>query len=247
MTSRDATRFLPLAHQDEAGFERDWRDWAVQIAIGAVQWPWLLRSLRGGTQEEKRALLARLDLPADALPHLGSWKADTALLHKIADRILDARPQLVVEFGAGASTLVAARALQMNGSGRLISFDQHAGFVEATGQWLAEHGLEADMRAVALVPAPAPWRGLWYDHGALPDGIDLMIIDGPCWTIHPFGRGSAECLFDAIAPGGMVMLDDGARPGERIVRRIWERNWPEFDFGLVRDGTKGTVIGVRRT
>ena len=38
--------------------------------------------------------------------------------------------------------------------------------------------------------------------GALPDAIDLLIIDGPPWAIHPFMRGAAECLFDGIAPAG---------------------------------------------
>jgi predicted O-methyltransferase YrrM len=246
MTSRESTQFLPLAHADEARFERDWKDWAALLGIGAVQWPWLLRSLSGGTKAEKRRLLEKLALPHDALPNLGSWKADTSLLHKIADYILQAKPQLVVEFGAGASTLIAARALQMNGAGRLISFDQHAGFIDATREWLGEHRLTADLRSVPLTEAPGRWRGLWYDHGALPDGIDLMLVDGPCWTIHPFGRGSAASLFDKLAVGGVVMLDDGARPGERVVRRRWQRDWPNIDFRLMHDGTKGTVIGIRR-
>jgi len=247
MTSRESTQLLPRAHADEAHFDREWRDWAALVGIGVVQWPWLLRSLRGGTKAEKRRLLDRLGLPHDALPNLGSWKADTSLLHKIADRILEAKPQLVVEFGAGASTLIAARALQMNGSGRLISFDQHEDFVISTRQWLSEHGLTSDLRAVSLVASPDSWRGLWYDHGSLPDNIDLMLIDGPCWTIHPFGRGAAASLFGKIAIGGMVMLDDGARPGERVVRRRWAKMYPNFDFELVSDGTKGTVIGIRRS
>lgn len=248
MTSRETTKFLPRAHDDEADahFDRRWRDWAALFGIGAIQWPWLLRSLRGGSQAEKRALLAKLDLPSDALPNLGSWKADTSLLHKIADRILIAKPQVVVEFGTGASTLIAARALQMNGSGTLISFDQHKDFVEATSNWLGDHGLAADLRCVPLVESPGGWPGLWYDHGALPDQIDLILIDGPPWTIHPLTRGAAESVFDRLAPGGMIMLDDGARPGERIVRRRWERMHPDFDFALVREGTKGTVIGTRR-
>ncbi|MEQ9661791.1 MAG: class I SAM-dependent methyltransferase [Parasphingopyxis sp.] len=246
MTSRESTRFLPLAHDDEDQFDRSLGDWAVQLGIGAIQWPWLLRSLRGGSKAEKARLLARLDLPYDALPNLGSWKADTSLLHRIVDRILEAKPKLVVEFGAGASSLIAARALQINGTGTLISFDQHAGFVEATRQWLGDHGLSADMRCVPLKPAPDPWDGLWYDFGSLPDGIDLLLIDGPCWTIHPFTRGGAATVFDRIAPGGMVMLDDGARPGERLVRRKWQKHFPDFDFRLVSEGTKGTVVGTRR-
>ncbi len=247
MTSQQKTKFLPRAHDDEANahFERKLGDWAALLGIGAIQWPWLLRSLRGGSRTEKRALLDKLGLPPDALPNLGSWKADTSLLHRIADRILGTKPKLVVEFGAGASTLIAARALQIAGGGRLISFDQHRDFVEDTGRWLADYGLSVDLRTVPLKPSPAKWRGLWYDHGPLPKNIDLMLIDGPPWTIHPLTRGAAESLFDLIAPGGMVMLDDGARPGERIVRRRWEKLHPDFDFELVREGTKGTVIGTR--
>lgn len=245
MTTREATQLLPRADEDGLEFERRVRDWASLFAFGAVQWPWLLRSLRGGSKDEKRALLARLDLPADALPNLGSWKADTRLLHRIVNHIFAARPRLVVEFGTGASTLIAARALQINGSGRLISFDQHADFVAATREWLAEHGLTADIRAAPLTEPAAGWRGLWYDHGPLPGPIDLMIVDGPCWTIHPLVRGSADSLFDRIAIGGIVMLDDGARPGERVVMARWKKRWPNFRFRLLGDGTKGTVVGVR--
>src|SRR3546814_2177470 len=71
---------------------------------------------------EKAALLRRLDLPEDALPHLGSWKADTRFLTHIVDAIEALRPAVVVELGCGASSLVIARALSMFGGGRLISY-----------------------------------------------------------------------------------------------------------------------------
>jgi len=216
------------------------------LAFGAVQWPWLIRSLHGGTRKEKRALLDRLDLPHDALPHLGSWKADTGLLTFLAEHILAHRPRVVVEFGTGASTFVLARALQKAGGGTLISFDQHRDFVEATRQWLADYGLDADLRAVPLRPPHDGGFGLWYDHGSLPSAIDLLVIDGPPWTIHPLTRGNAAGLFGHISPGGMVVLDDGARPGERLIARRWRRDWPEFDFRLLRNGSKGTLVGTRR-
>ena len=215
------------------------------LAFGPINAPWLLRSLRGGRPADKHALLDRLGLPRDALPNLGSWKADVGLLTMVADHILEARPKVVVEFGTGASTLIIARALQMVGGGTFISIEQDAEFVAKTRAWLSDYGLDADVRAAPLKPAPAGWPGLWYDHDAVPDAIDLMLIDGPPWTIHPLTRGAASTLFGRIAPGGTVMLDDGARPGERIIARRWRKRWPQFDFQLVRSGTKGTLVARR--
>jgi predicted O-methyltransferase YrrM len=249
VTSRETTGLLPRIGETPVvgGYSRSFSDRAMVALYGAIQWPWLLRSLYGGTKAAKRALLDRLQLPHDALPHLGSWKADTGLLALLVDHILERKPRLVVEFGTGASTLVIARALQLAGGGSLISFEQHADFVEATRNWLADHGLEADVRAVPLRPSPGGWPGLWYDHGPLPPAIDLLVIDGPPWTAHPFTRGAAATLFDQVAPGGTVMLDDAARPGERVVARRWRRDWPDFDFRLLRTGSKGTLVGTRRS
>ncbi|MGE0179547.1 MAG: class I SAM-dependent methyltransferase [Sphingomonas sp.] len=248
MTTREATGLLPrMGDTPVIGSDgRSFGDWATLLSIGAIQWPWLLRSLYGGRLADKHELLDRLELPYDALPFLGSWKADTGLLTLLVDHILEQKPNLVVEFGTGASTLVISRALQRAGGGRLISFDQHADFIDATRAWLAEFGMTADLRAVPLRPSPGGRPGLWYDHGPLPKGIDLMLIDGPPWSIHPFTRGAAASLFDHVSPGGTVMLDDGARPGERVIARRWRRAHPEFDFVLDRSGTKGTLIGRKR-
>jgi len=247
MTTREATGLLPRSHGAQAReIVTSLSDWAHILLFGAIGWPWLLKSLSGGRLKDKIALLDRLELPHDSLPNLGSWKADTALLGLIVDHIERARPSVVVELGAGASSFVTARALQRNGGGRLISFDQHRDFIEATHGWLAEHGLDADMRDAALVPAPGDWPGYWYDIGALPDRIDMLVIDGPPWSIHPYVRGAAEYMFDRISPGGVVLLDDGARPGERFVIQRWRKRWPDFEFRLDLSGTKGTVIGIRR-
>ncbi|HEY0626499.1 MAG TPA: class I SAM-dependent methyltransferase [Allosphingosinicella sp.] len=247
MTSRETTGLLPrIGETPVVGIDaRPLRDRLVTALFAPLQAPWLLRSLHGGSLEAKQNLLRRLDLPLDALPNLGSWKADTGLLSLVVEHVLSEKPKLVVEFGTGASTLVLARALQMIGGGTLLSFEQHADFVDATRNWLADYGLSADLRAVPLRPSPGGWPGLWYDHGSLPQGIDLMLIDGPPWTIHPFTRGAAASLFDHIAVGGTLMLDDAARPGERIVASRWKRAWPNFSFRLWKGGTKGTLIGKR--
>lgn len=243
MTTRETTRML--AERDE--LVRGFRERAMVAAWATIQWPWLLRSLSGGRRRDKRALLARLGLPMDALPHLGSWKADTVLLGHIVDAVERLRPRQVVELGCGASTLVLARALQRNGAGRLTSFDQHAGFVAATAAWLGDHGLHADLRHAPVVPDPSRWSEAWYDLTHLPPSIDLLVIDGPPWSLNPFIRGRAEVLFGRVAPGGLILLDDAARPGERVVARRWREDWPQFAWRYDARGAKGTLIGHKRS
>lgn len=247
LTSREATPFLPRAA--EPGWERgDGAAWSGRLftwAFALVQWPWLLRSLSGGRKADKAALLAELGLPADALPNLGSWKADVFYLAAILDHVRTLRPANVVELGAGASSLIAARALQMEGAGTLTAFDQHPAFVEGTATWLSSLGISADLRAAPLGPPPGGWPGAWYQLSGLPDRIDLLLVDGPHWSLHPFVRGAAEHLFPRIPVGGVVLLDDGARPGERIVMARWQKRWPNFRFRLLSGGTKGLVRGER--
>lgn len=222
-----------------------WRDRLAVALFAPFTAPFLLKSLRGGSPAEKDRLLARLDLAEGALPHLGSWKADSGFLHLVVDTIERERPTRVVEFGCGASSLVIAAALRKAGLPPHTGFDQHADFVDATKAWLAEHGLAADLRHAALV-AGDDWPGLFYDLPALPDGIDLLVIDGPPWTLHPQTRGAADQLFDRLAPGATVLLDDASRPGERLVARRWAKDWPDIDFRLWTGGEKGTLIGRKR-
>lgn len=246
MTSRETTGLLRRAGDAAAAPTRSLGDWAAVIGLGAITWPWLLRSLDPGRIEDKHKLLDRLGLPHDSLPHLGSWKADIGLLTLVADHIMAQRPKLVVEFGAGASSLIVATALAQAGRGKLISFEQHEDFASATALWLAQHGLDSDIRAAPLMRAPGDWPGFWYGHGPLPTGIDLMVIDGPPWALHPMTRGAAATLFDKIAPGGTIILDDAARPGERLIARRWRKMYPEFEFSLWTGGSKGTLIGTKR-
>lgn len=243
MTSRDTTRLFALPEEAAGASRVSFSDVVHRIAFGAIGWPWLLYSLWGGTKASKRRLLERVGLADDSLPNLGSWKADTGFLHRIVDAVEQLQPEVVVELGAGASTLVCAKALALNGGGQLISFDQHREFVEATARWIQDEGAEVDLRWAPLAKDSSDWPGRWYSLKHVPEKIDLLIIDGPPWAVHPFVRGAAECLFDRLAPGGVVLLDDAARPGERIIAQRWRKNWPDFTFTRTTGSTKGTLIG----
>jgi predicted O-methyltransferase YrrM len=238
---REASSYL--SRQDFVS--RRLRDRALVFGWAIVQWPWLLRALHGGKLAEKHALLDRIGLPLVALPKLGSWKADTVFLGHIVNAIEELRPRDVVELGCGASSLVVAQSLKLNGEGRLTSFDQHAEFATQTEIWLQKYGLSAKLRHAPLIAQPSQWSQVWYDLTGVPASIDLLVIDGPPWALGPFGRGQAEVLFDRVCVGGIILLDDAARPGERVVARQWRKRWPQFDFRLDRSGAKGTLIGRR--
>lgn len=235
---------LPLREDArDSTVSSNWRDLFQVYLYGAVTWPFLLVSLWGGTRASKARLLARLGLADDALPNLGSWKADTGFLHRIVDAVEELHPCNVVELGAGASSLVCARALQLHGGGTLHSYDQHGGFVAATRDWLRQEGVSACLHHAPLGDPPHGWHGRWYALPDLPDAIDLLIIDGPPWAIHPQVRGAAEVLFNRLTPGAIVLLDDASRPGERVVARRWADRWPDIQFARVGGSTKGTLMG----
>lgn len=244
MTSRDTTRLRalpdlsPRCADGGAGGDLFYR-----MVFGAIGRPWLLYSLWGGTQRSKRALLRRTGLPPNALPHLGSWKADTGFLHRIVDAVETLRPRTVVELGAGVSMLVCAKVFEANGGGRLFSYDQHADFVLETSRWLADQVVTAQLRHAPLIRRVLGWPGRWYDLQDLPEAIDLLIIDGPPWAVHPYVRGAAESLFDRLSPEALILLDDAARPGERIVARRWRKLHPDIVFDRLPGSTKGTLIG----
>ena len=242
MTSRETTGLFSREH---GVADRPLNERLFTLAWGAIQWPWLLRSLHGGRKAQKAALLARLGLPGDALPNLGGWKADTYFLGHIVSAIEGLVPATVVELGCGASSLVIARTLERNGGGRLVSYDQDADFVPATSGWLASHGLDADIHHAPLRPDISPWSSIWYELSHVPPQIDLLVIDGPPWTVNPLVRGRAEQLFSRIPVGGRILLDDASRPGERVVAQRWRRDWPDFAFRYDRRGAKGTLVGTR--
>lgn len=213
--------------------------------FGAVSWPWLLRGNLPGDPVERTRLLARLG-SGDDLPELNGWVADAGFLNLVVDRILDDGARTVVEIGSGTSTLVAARALERMGGGRLVSLDTHPDHARQTAARLGEHALQGEVRHLTFaLDDRRPWGIAWGDPGPLPDSIDLLVVDGPPWFRHPLVRGAAEALFDRIAPGGAVLLDDAARPGERLVAHRWRRRWPGFDFTRLPT-QKGALRGVRR-
>jgi predicted O-methyltransferase YrrM len=169
-----------------------------------------------------------------------SWSLSPDSLLILSRILRTRRPGYVLEFGSGASTVVAAQyasEFDPDGPPRIYTVDHDSLWLERTAEKLATNGLD---RFVRLIHAPltdeAGCPGQTHVSYALsPDieailstapGFDLCLIDGP-----PGCVGRLACLPAAVPrlrSGALVLLDDAYRPGERAAWRLWRRNYPSL-------------------
>ena len=67
-------------------------------------------------------LVNQLALDA-GIPYVDQWSACADFLELIVDHVLQAKPATLLECGSGLTTLVLARACQLNGTGHLYSLE----------------------------------------------------------------------------------------------------------------------------
>lgn len=194
------------------------------------------------------ALQRELSLPR-ALPPTGGKAGSADFLKSLADHVLEAKPNVVVECGSGLSTLVIARCLQLNGAGHVFSLEHMTRFLEETGAELKRQGL-SDWASVLDAPLDSyelsgqAFR--WYRTDRLPNTpIDLLIVDGP-----PARTGSSPrypagpMLFPRLSPNGAVFIDDAGRPEELAVVERWRAQFPNLSFHTnIDDFEKGLCVG----
>jgi predicted O-methyltransferase YrrM len=145
----------------------------------------------------------------------------------VLNEVAVSEPALVVECGAGISTLFLARLLRQRARGRLVSVEHDADWTDWVTRTVAGEGLE---EVATIVHAPLAADG-WYarervDAAVGEDRIGMLLVDGPpAW--EP-GMGEARhpalpAFADRLAPGATVVLDDAWRPGERAVLARWQQ------------------------
>lgn len=161
--------------------------------------------------------------------------------------VLEHRPEIVVEFGSGVSTLVLAHAMERCGNGRVHSLDHEDAFARRTRALLETHGLA---HRATVVHAPLiehdvdGRRPRFYDTASLDDlpRIDAAFVDGPPRTVDPEVRHAAlPLIWERLPPGGVVALDDADRPGERRIVERWRSAFPAADVRTL-DMDKGLTI-----
>ena len=179
-----------------------------------------------------------------------SVSPDLALL--LYELVHTNEPSLVVELGAGVSTLVLGYALESVGTGRLITFEHDAGHAQRTAALVRRHGLERQVEVVhaALQETSVggkawQWYGPEVEETLVGQRAQLVFIDGPPGSLQPLARYPARRrLAPFLADDAIVVLDDIARPDEWAITERWLREDPRLTLQRIAH-EKGTAILTR--
>ena len=171
----------------------------------------------------------------------------------LLNEVVVARRELVLELGAGISTVFLGRQLRGT-SGRVISVENDEQWLDLMSGLVKREGLED---VVSFVYAPlaehtTPWGPVsWYEPSAItatlsPGSVDLLLVDGPLAGSKgkPHARYPAvPVLAPYLADDATVVLDDIHRAGEQEICSRWER---EHGLTFARHETRGGYAIARR-
>jgi hypothetical protein len=166
------------------------------------------------------------------------WSAAPDFLERIVDHVLKEKPATIVECGCGVTTLMLARCCEFNGIGEVFSLENGAEFAAKTRSEIARYELksvatiiDAPLKEVMVDGRAYQWYGL---DGLAARNIDMLVIDGPSGFIQRHSRYPAlPLLFDRLADGCMIYLDDAARQDEREVVKMWQAQFPAIEHEYV--------------
>jgi predicted O-methyltransferase YrrM len=199
-----------------------------------------------------QALQQDLDFPK-SLPPAGGKAGSPDFLKTLADYVLAAKPDMVVECGSGVSTVVVARCLQLNGRGRMFSLEHMPQFAEQTRAQLKRQNL-SEWASVLEAPLDKySFSGqdyIWYRADEIPEGaIDLLIVDGPPARTGRTPRYPAgPMLFNRLSPRGVIFIDDAARPEELATIKRWQAEFANLSFDTnIDEFQKGISVAKHRS
>jgi predicted O-methyltransferase YrrM len=188
-----------------------------------------------------------IDLPGyieESLPDDSSgYPISRALGHLLAQIVLGQSTRDVLEFGAGASSVVLARSLQLAGAGTLTSLEQSPEWCQGACRQVQLTGIDAHLEVTRPAFELRPWPCHGYATArrivAQRGPYDLVLIDAPQWY---FGRdGALPLAIEHLRPGALIVVDDAGRPQERWAIHRWLQTYPglslvSFDPEFGRNG-----------
>lgn len=191
----------------------------------------------------------RLDL-RQGMPYSRDWSASPDFLKLIVEHALANKPANIVECSSGLTSVMLARCCGLNEGGRLYSLENGPEYAARTREQLARYRLPQ----ATVLDAPLTRYELngarydWYALDELPAApIELLVIDGPPGFIQRHSRYPAlPLLFDRLADGCTIFLDDAARPDEREIVQMWLAQFPSLQHRYIDTERGCSVLTIRQ-
>lgn len=172
--------------------------------------------------------------PVFPLPNTGGWAASPDLLAIIFKQIIINKPSVIIELGSGTSTLYIGHLLKdQNIKGKLFSVDHDPIYAMTTRENVKHAGLDEQVAVYTCPIEPLTVKGkewLWYGISKMEiPQINFLIVDGPIGSLQKKSRYPAmPLLFEKLAPGAIIILDDYNRPDEQALVQDWLNEFPEL-------------------
>jgi hypothetical protein len=182
--------------------------------------------------DENNKALDYLDRLLRPMEPWTGWAMHPAAILTVVNDILLNRRSMVVECGAGLSTLYAAKALSLHG-GRLISFEGDTAWADRVTRQVDELGLAS--YALVVHAGLTEWTGrggryLWYDVATVKERlataapVDLLVVDGPAQSVCHHARYPAlPVVKPYLSDSYSIILHDIDRPQEREIVDRWRK------------------------
>jgi len=171
-------------------------------------------------------------LPLESpLPSMTGYAVSPDFAALVLKKLQGGEIELVVETGAGASSVVIGHYLKKKGHGRLISLEHDPFYAERARKNVADHNLEeyVEIRHAPLVSVSIGEEAYkWYDAAVWQDisSIDLLVVDGPPVGTNQSARFPAvPLLLNHFSQNVCVLLDDAKRADEEEIAKKWESDW----------------------
>lgn len=160
------------------------------------------------------------------LPVTVDWSAAADFLTLIKDYCITEKPVNIVECSSGLSTLILSKCCQINSIGHVYSLENGEEYKQQTDGNLKQFNLQnyADVKYAPLIKHlinDISYK--WYQPESIKKiKIDMLVIDGPPGFIQKHSRYPAlPLLFNQLAEGACVFLDDAARDEEKEIVAMW--------------------------
>lgn len=191
-------------------------------------------SLQIGTQVGGLLPLMSLVGPHPFAP-LGGSALSPAAAGRLVSLIATERPQTIVELGAGSSTLLLTRLKETLGlEGHIVSIEQDSNFAALVRRQVGT----SCSGIVVTAPIQYEQEPTWYDRAtvlaAVPDDLDLLIVDGPSDVEGSGLRSPAlSALRPKMADRCLIFVDDIDRMPEQRMVEEWQADNPDLSL-LIR-------------